>query len=215
MHKQSLQLILTCRTAEQNDPFVTTFTYTGDIVSMEHVIVLTTVGVNSGNRGDLRVELTSPSSTTTVLMDYRDNDLVSGSFNNWEFMSVHFWGEDPNGEWTLTVRSRGPSVVMSGYSPTFYGTYEIPEAIQNIPSECDAACDNTKGCANSGPQYCDACASPLIRDSHTLQCVNSCPDGYVTQNGYCYDPSQEEPVCDLPERQNNGKHLCLLWCIKA
>ena len=44
---------------------------------------------------------------------------------------------------------------MSGYSPTFY---EIPEAIR------DAACDNTKGCANSGPQYCDACASPLIRD---------------------------------------------------
>ena len=178
---------------------MTTFTYSGSLVYLEHVTLLTTVGVISDNRGDLRVELTSPFGTTSVLMDYRDNDLGPGSYSNYEFMSVHFWGEDPNGEWTLTVRSRGPSVlsvVMSGYSPTFYGTYEIPEAIQNIPSECDIACDNTKGCANSGPQYCDACASPLIRDSHTLQCVNSCPDGYVTLNGYCYNISQEEPVCE-------------------
>ena len=25
-------------------------------------------------------------------------------FINWPFMSVHFWGENPNGEWKLKVR---------------------------------------------------------------------------------------------------------------
>ena len=110
-------------------------------------------------------------------------------------MSVHFWGENPAGQWTLVIRTRQSSVSMFGYTARFYGTDEIPEVIQNIPNQCDAACDPTKGCARSGSQYCDACASFLLRNSHTLKCVVNCPPFYVVRNGYCYDPSEEEPSC--------------------
>ena len=184
------------RTAELNTTFVTTFTYTvtGGIVYLEHVVILTTLIVNVGRRGDLRVELTSPSGTTSVLMDYRDFDNNPGGFFDWDFMSVHFWGENPAGQWTLVVRTLGSAVFIPfGYTARLYGTLVIPEVIQNIPNQCDAACDPTKGCARSGPQYCDACAS--LRDSHTLECVSSCPPLYVQRNGYCYDPSQEAPIC--------------------
>ena len=185
------------RTVELGTPFVTTFTYSGSIAYLEHVVILTTLTVSSERRGDLRVELTSPSGTTSVLMDYRDNDNNAGGYFDWDFMSVHFWGENPAGDWTLTVMTLGSLVFIPfGYTVRLYGTFVIPEVIQNIPNQCDAACDPTKGCARSGPQYCDACA--LLRDSHTLECVNSCPFLYVERNGYCYDPSQEAPICPSP-----------------
>ena len=182
-----------CRIAEDNAPFTATFTYSGDIVYLEHVVIFTTVAVFNGRRGDLRVELTSPSGTTSILMDYRDFDNNPGGFSDWDFMSVHFWGEDPAGQWTLVIRTLQSSVSTSGYIARFYGTNEIPEVIQNIPNQCDAACDSTKGCARSGSQYCDACA--VLRNSHTLECVNSCLPDYVVRNGYCYDSSEEEPSC--------------------
>ena len=188
-------MFLTCRIAELNNPFVTKFTYSGDLVYLEHVVVLMTVGVSNGRRGDLRVELTSPPSTTSILMDYRDNDNNAGAFSNWDFMSVHFWGENPAGDWTLEIKSLNSMVDMSGYVVKLYGTHIIPQAIQNIPSQCDSACDKTKGCAKSGPQYCDACASPLLRNSHTLECVTSCGPPNIVRNGYCYDPTQDKPTC--------------------
>jgi len=152
-----------------------------------------TVGVSTGMRGDLRVELTSPFGTTSTLMDYRDNDSGSGSFPSYRFMSVHFWGENPSGPWTLTIRSRSAAspVDMSGLVVTLYGTDEVPVAISNIPVECDSACAG--GCARAGPEFCDACAD--LRDAHTRECITECPEGYEQRNGYCYDPTIPEPVC--------------------
>lgn len=37
------------------------------------------------------------------LLAPRKLDESSDGFNNWTFMSVMTWGENPNGIWTLTV----------------------------------------------------------------------------------------------------------------
>ena len=183
-------------TAVVFNPLVITFAYNGSIVFLEHVVARMTVGVSSGRRGDLRIELISPFGTTSTLIDYRDQDTVTGDFTDWTFMSVRFWGEDPSGQWTLIVRSRSPfsPVDMSGLAMTLYGTDEIPEAITNIPEQCDSACAG--GCARAGPEYCDSCAD--LRNAHTRECITECPAGYEQRNGYCYDPTIPEPVCRTP-----------------
>ena len=35
----------------------------------------------------------------------RPQDNSQKGFNNFQFMSVHFWDENPNGKWTLEVKS--------------------------------------------------------------------------------------------------------------
>lgn len=41
--------------------------------------------------------------TKVELLAPRKLDVSSDGFNNWTFMSVMTWGENPNGIWTLTV----------------------------------------------------------------------------------------------------------------
>lgn len=78
-------------------------------------------------RGDIRVILVSPSGTSSLLMWERYND-SGDNYTNWTFTSSHFWGEDPNGTWTLYV-----SDAYSGFTGTFnnwqlkvYGTATDP-----------------------------------------------------------------------------------------
>ena len=189
-------------TALAGSPLEITFAYDGSIAYLEHIVATMRVGINIGNRGDLRAELKSPYGTTSVLVDYRDNDLVAGYYEDWRFMSVHFWGENPSGQWTLTIRSRHASspVDMSGLVVTLYGTDVIPEAITNIPEQCDSACAG--GCARAGPEFCDACTD--LRDAHTRECITECPEGYEQRNGYCYDPAILEPKCDMSSNTPPG-----------
>lgn len=49
------------------------------------------------------IPLDVSSGTTTVLLAERERDTSSNGFRNWDFMSVHTWGEDPAGTWTLKI----------------------------------------------------------------------------------------------------------------
>ncbi|XP_041093434.1 neuroendocrine convertase 1-like [Polyodon spathula] len=71
------------------------------IKSLEHVQLESSIEYT--RRGDLRITLTSPSGTSTVLLAERERDTSSNGFKNWDFMSVHTWGEDPTGTWTLSI----------------------------------------------------------------------------------------------------------------
>lgn len=59
-------------------------------------------------RGVTVLYLLSPSGTESHLLHSRYNDVVqfstAGSLS-WTFMSVHFWGENPIGTWTLKFKS--------------------------------------------------------------------------------------------------------------
>lgn len=37
----------------------------------------------------------------------RPRDDSRQGFNQWPFMTVHNWGEDPNGNWTLEIHNEG------------------------------------------------------------------------------------------------------------
>lgn len=47
--------------------------------------------------------LSSNTGTTTVLLAERQRDKSPNGFKDWDFMSVHTWGENPTGTWTLKV----------------------------------------------------------------------------------------------------------------
>ena len=148
------------------------------------------------NRGDIQLELTSPMGTTSIILPFRDRDSWPGEYNNWPFMSVHFWGEDPVGQWELTVRNRGSGLIdITNVEFTFYGTETTPAVISRIPAQCDDAC--ARGCAAAGAGFCDACRQ--FRDAETLECVDSCPDDLTERSRYCYNGNVPEDLTTCGE----------------
>jgi subtilisin-like proprotein convertase family protein len=80
---------------------------------LEHVEVVVDIGHTY--RGDLEIFLTSPSGMVSQLMTLRPRD--SGDhFSFWRMMTVHNWGEKPNGVWTLRVADRDAGVTGVFYS---------------------------------------------------------------------------------------------------
>lgn len=82
-------------------------------VRVEHIEL--GVDVRHSRMGDLVVEVTSPSGTTSTLMDRPSvtSDLPFGLSGidsgmpvhlTWDFSSVQFWGESAVGDWTVSVR---------------------------------------------------------------------------------------------------------------
>lgn len=140
-------------------------------------------------RGDIKVVLLSPHQTSSVLLPFRRHDFVnSEGYSHWPFMSVHYWGENPIGQWTLTVifDSSEGFVEVSGVGLELYGTHSTPEALRGIPTQCHPQC--SRGCSEEGPQNCDVCRN--LRVAATLECVTVCPPGTSISDdhyGYCLD----------------------------
>lgn len=38
---------------------------------------------------------------------HRPLDISGQGYNNWSFMSTHYWDEDPQGLWTLGLENKG------------------------------------------------------------------------------------------------------------
>uniref|UniRef100_A0A0C9QJY7 furin n=1 Tax=Fopius arisanus TaxID=64838 RepID=A0A0C9QJY7_9HYME len=86
-------------------------------------------------RGNLRLLLTSPMGTTSTLLFERPRDIVGSNFDDWPFLSVHFWGEKADGRWTLQVINAGNRRVNSPgilkkWQLIFYGTATNPIKIR-------------------------------------------------------------------------------------
>lgn len=82
-------------------------------------------------RGNLRILLTSPSGTTSTLLFERPRDVVKSNFDDWPFMSVHFWGEKAEGRWSLQIINGGKrrvnqAGVLAKWQLIFYGTQINP-----------------------------------------------------------------------------------------
>ena len=89
------------------------------------------LGDSHPKRGDIKVELLSPSGTKSTLLPYRKYDFINAvGYYNWSFMSLHYWGEDPIGTWTINVyfKSSFGYVSVRVNSFEFYGTNGISEA---------------------------------------------------------------------------------------
>ncbi|XP_019736960.1 neuroendocrine convertase 1 [Hippocampus comes] len=102
------------------------------IGSLEHVQV--EASIEYTRRGDLHITLTSPAGTSTVLLAERERDTSSNGFRNWDFMSVHTWGEDPSGTWTIKITDTSGRMENEGrilsWKLILHGTSEKPEHIK-------------------------------------------------------------------------------------
>jgi kexin len=103
---------------------------------VEHATV--TVDIDHPDRGELEIELVSPGGTVSRLAETHTSgflDFSTGQFNttprdenanypNWTFSTVHNWGEDSRGLWTLKVADRRKNNfgLVNSATLTLYGT---------------------------------------------------------------------------------------------
>jgi kexin len=73
-----------------------------NLARIEHVTV--TMNVPHQRRGDLSVELHSPSGMISHIATTRRNDDRRAGYKDWSFMSVAHWGEDGIGTWKVIVK---------------------------------------------------------------------------------------------------------------
>ena len=98
------------------------------------------LGDSHPKRGDIKVELVSPSGTKSTLLPYRKYDFINAEgYYNWPFMSLHYWGEDPNGTWTINVyfKSSFGYVSVRVNSFEFYGTNGFSEAVEHNSADSE------------------------------------------------------------------------------
>lgn len=103
-----------------------------EIRYLEHVQARLTLKFKP--RGNLKITLISPSGTLSTLLSPRIRDEFEDTFNEWPFLSVHFWGENPNGVWELriensNIKSSVPGSLLS-WTIIAYGTQEQPETVR-------------------------------------------------------------------------------------
>ncbi|KAG9352289.1 hypothetical protein JZ751_020702 [Albula glossodonta] len=101
------------------------------VLYLEHVVVR--VLIVHPRRGDLQINLISPSGTRSQLLAKRLFDNSNEGFRNWEFMTVHCWGEKAEGQWTLEIfdspsQQRNPEVLgkLKEWTLILHGTPEHP-----------------------------------------------------------------------------------------
>ncbi|WFC98294.1 kexin [Malassezia yamatoensis] len=97
-----------------------------NVKSLEHVTV--SVWIQHDRRGDIQVELFSPSGTRSVLASPRRYDDDPHGFPGWTFMSLKHWGENMVGDWRLQVSSHTDkaektpkTAAFAGWSLTLWG----------------------------------------------------------------------------------------------
>ncbi|XP_037800101.1 LOW QUALITY PROTEIN: proprotein convertase subtilisin/kexin type 4-like [Penaeus monodon] len=72
------------------------------MTEVEHVVA--NITLSHKQRGMLRIYIVSPSGTTSQVLTHRLQDESTSGFTHWPFMSVHFWGENPQGLWTVAIK---------------------------------------------------------------------------------------------------------------
>lgn len=78
----------------------------GHVGYLEHVQL--NVTLSARYRGDISLTLISPAGTRSTLLPFRIRDRRRGSFDEWTFMSTHFWGETSEGTWILEIQKGSP-----------------------------------------------------------------------------------------------------------
>ncbi|XP_048083043.1 proprotein convertase subtilisin/kexin type 4 isoform X9 [Ursus arctos] len=169
------------------------------IRSLEHVQVR--LSLSYSRRGDLEISLTSPMGTRSTLVAIRPLDVSGQGYNNWIFMSTHFWDEDPQGLWTLGLENKGyyfNTGTLYRYTLLLYGTAEDMTARPPGPQVTSSACvqRDTEGLCQEchSPAYilghlCLSYCPPSCRGGSPLNCT-ACPPSYTLDEhrGSCSGP---------------------------
>ncbi|KAF4517599.1 hypothetical protein B566_EDAN008588 [Ephemera danica] len=76
--------------------------------SVEHVVA--SVSLRHARRRNLEIWIVSPSGTESQVLTQRRQDNSTEGFENWPFLSVHFWGEQPWGVWRIVIANHAPLI---------------------------------------------------------------------------------------------------------
>jgi len=113
------------------------------VMHLEHVQAVITM--TARKRGDISLALISPMGTRSQLLTSRKYDSSSSGFTAWPFLTVHKWGEDPDGKWTLVVRNNGMNTMeLVSWSLNLHGTKTLPK-LRNTTGNFSADVDDTSG----------------------------------------------------------------------
>ena len=103
------------------------------VLHLEHVQCEVTI--EAKRRGDIVLQLTSPTGTVSRLLSARKYDAGTRSYKAWPFMTVHSWGENPAGLWTLSVLNNGEQAMsLISWRLVLHGTSYLPH-LRNSSSE--------------------------------------------------------------------------------
>ncbi|XP_074605697.1 proprotein convertase subtilisin/kexin type 4-like [Brevipalpus obovatus] len=154
--------------------------------------------------GALKITLTSPSGTVSELLKPRIKDATDGSFNQWPFLSVHFWGENPQGIWKLVIKNELSPAIKPGtlisWGMTFYGINEtIPDyktgsqKLHFLPRDVDEKSRIVNHCLKRGTFF----------EPSTNTCLKECLSGqYADHIGHLLFHTE------LKEKQRVSGGIC-------
>nr|CAD7411542.1 unnamed protein product [Timema cristinae] len=105
-----------------------------EVRHLEHVQCKVTLQFSP--RGNLQIVLLSPMGTSSTLLFERPRDIISSTFKDWSFLSVHYWGEYPQGKWTLDIINSGDRIanesgILKKWQLVFFGTAANPIRIKS------------------------------------------------------------------------------------
>nr|CAD7434599.1 unnamed protein product [Timema monikensis] len=105
-----------------------------EVRHLEHVQCKVTLQFSP--RGNLQIVLMSPMGTSSTLLFERPRDIISSTFKDWSFLSVHYWGEYPQGKWTLDIINSGDRIanesgILKKWQLVFFGTAANPIRIKS------------------------------------------------------------------------------------
>lgn len=183
--------------------------YPTDFVAESTVVML---DLSHYNRGDLELELISPSGTSSILHPGKipENSQLSGD-ERWKLMSLRNWGENIDGNWVLKVRDlvdreetldqnifRTWKLVVYGRSPS--GLTGFGEADNSNKSEyCMDPNDPEVLLCYLGPSGDTVCpASSQISAGSTqltLDAKLSCPTDTLGAQGIGYAEASRNGLC--------------------
>ena len=155
---------------------------------LEHVIVKLTLDFS--RRGDLKITITSPSATESIILDHRPNDDSTEGFTKFEFLTVHFWDEPvlPDKKWMIKfedVSALGHIGLVQNAELIIYGT--------------------------SLSQHDGECLEPNVFDRNSGKCLLGCPVGTfrasrANQMDSCTKCTDKCNIC-----KGSTKADCISW----
>lgn len=183
---------------------------------LEHVQVQITLDYVP--RGNLHIILISPSGTPSSVLLPRPFDNVDSTFNSWPFLSVHFWGESPKGQWKLVIadegrrRSTQPGTLRE-WSLVFYGTERNPVNLKTQTSHVSRHFGSVVRDTSGLPDNPCIAEGKYQMLEHLGECKDQCPDGFFSDGQHmcqicnpncatCYGASS-----DNCRSCNDGKYL--------
>jgi subtilisin-like proprotein convertase family protein len=145
---------------------VRTFNVTTNM-RVEHVLV--TLDVRHTSRGQLEVELTSPSGFKSRLAEKHSD--TGDHYANWTFSSVRHWGEQAQGTWSVRVADRTAGTIGTQriVKLEIYGT--ALGSVSNQPPVLDPI-GNKSGTVSNLLQFTVSASDPIDGDAVQLWATN-------------------------------------------